>query len=129
MAILAGDAMLTYAFEHIARATQGVPAERVLRVIAELGRASGADGLVGGQVVDIQSEGKEVGRRGSRLMGGVGGRLQAWAVAPWLEWLDGMQLPSGWWPAGQRASGPKAVVGPRPAAVSPAARRQPGCRA
>ena len=61
MAILAGDAMLTYSFEHIARATQGVPAERVLRVIAELGRASGADGLVGGQVVDIQSEGKEVG--------------------------------------------------------------------
>ncbi|KAI8465402.1 MAG: isoprenoid synthase domain-containing protein [Monoraphidium minutum] len=61
MAILAGDAMLTYAFEHIARDTRGVPAERLLRVIAELGRASGADGLVGGQVVDIQSEGKEVG--------------------------------------------------------------------
>jgi geranylgeranyl diphosphate synthase type II len=60
MAILAGDAMLAYAFEHIARATQGVPADRVLRVIVELGRASGADGLVGGQVVDIQSEGKEV---------------------------------------------------------------------
>jgi geranylgeranyl diphosphate synthase, type II len=59
MAILAGDAMLTYAFEHIARATRGVAPERVLRVIAELGRASGADGLVGGQVVDIQSEGKE----------------------------------------------------------------------
>ncbi|KIY97352.1 geranylgeranyl diphosphate synthase [Monoraphidium neglectum] len=61
MAILAGDAMLAYAFEHIARATQGVPADRVLRVIVELGRASGADGLVGGQVVDIQSEGKEGG--------------------------------------------------------------------
>jgi geranylgeranyl diphosphate synthase type II len=61
MAILAGDAMLTYAFEHIARATQGVPADRVLRVVAELGRASGAEGLVGGQVVDIQSEGQEVG--------------------------------------------------------------------
>lgn len=50
MAILAGDAMLTYAFEHIARDTKGVPADRLLRVIAELGRASGADGLVGGQV-------------------------------------------------------------------------------
>jgi geranylgeranyl pyrophosphate synthase len=61
MAILAGDAMLTYAFEHIARATSGVAPERVLRVIVELGRASGAEGLVGGQVVDIQSEGKEVG--------------------------------------------------------------------
>jgi len=61
MAILAGDAMLTYAFEHIARDTKGVPADRLLRVISELARASGADGLVGGQVVDIQSEGQEVG--------------------------------------------------------------------
>jgi hypothetical protein len=32
IAILSGDALLTYAFEHIARATQGVPADRVLRV-------------------------------------------------------------------------------------------------
>eukprot|EP00878_Enallax_costatus_P016103 GHUV01016885.1.p1 GENE.GHUV01016885.1~~GHUV01016885.1.p1 ORF type:complete len:282 (+),score=74.88 GHUV01016885.1:1065-1910(+) len=61
MAILAGDALLTYAFEHIARDTKGVSAERVVRVIVELGRASGAEGLVGGQVVDIQSEDKEVG--------------------------------------------------------------------
>lgn len=60
MAILAGDALLTYAFEHIARDTKGVSADRVVRVIVELGRASGAEGLVGGQVVDIQSEDKEV---------------------------------------------------------------------
>lgn len=60
MAILAGDALLTYAFEHIARDTQGVAAERLVRVVVELARASGADGLVGGQVVDIQSEDKEV---------------------------------------------------------------------
>ncbi len=32
MAILAGDAMLTRAFEYIARETKGVPAERTLRV-------------------------------------------------------------------------------------------------
>jgi geranylgeranyl diphosphate synthase type II len=60
MAILAGDALLTYAFEHICRDTKGVPAERLVRVVIELARASGADGLVGGQVVDIQSEDKEV---------------------------------------------------------------------
>ncbi|KAG2452793.1 hypothetical protein HYH02_003022 [Chlamydomonas schloesseri] len=60
-AILAGDALLSYSFEHIARATKGVPAERVLRVIMELGKAVGQDGLVAGQVVDIQSEDKEVG--------------------------------------------------------------------
>jgi geranylgeranyl diphosphate synthase type II len=58
IAILAGDGLLTYAFEYIARETRGVPAERVLRVIAGLGRAVGAEGLVGGQVVDLESEGK-----------------------------------------------------------------------
>lgn len=58
VAILAGDALLTYAFEHVAVATQGVPPERVLRVIAGLGRAVGAAGLVGGQIVDLASEGQ-----------------------------------------------------------------------
>jgi geranylgeranyl diphosphate synthase, type II len=58
IAILAGDGLLAYAFEHIAVSTKNVPSERVLQVIAHLGRASGAAGLVGGQVVDIESEGK-----------------------------------------------------------------------
>lgn len=57
IAILAGDGLLAYAFEYIARETQGVAPERVLRVIAHLGRAVGAAGLVGGQVVDLESEG------------------------------------------------------------------------
>jgi hypothetical protein len=50
IAILSGDALLSFAFEHIAVATKGVPPERVLRVIAELGKAVGADGLTAGQV-------------------------------------------------------------------------------
>jgi geranylgeranyl diphosphate synthase type II len=58
VAILAGDGLLAYAFEHVADHTQNVPAERVLKVIAHLGRAVGAAGLVGGQVVDLESEGK-----------------------------------------------------------------------
>ena len=58
MAILAGDGLLAYAFEYVAAQTQGVPAERVLQVIARLGRTVGAAGLVGGQVVDLESEGK-----------------------------------------------------------------------
>ncbi|GBG84628.1 hypothetical protein CBR_g38910 [Chara braunii] len=49
-AILAGDALLTFAFEHMARATKGVPAERVLRAIAYLGRAVGTEGVIAGQV-------------------------------------------------------------------------------
>jgi geranylgeranyl diphosphate synthase type II len=57
IAILAGDALLSRSFEYIARATRGAPAERVLRVIADVGKAVGSEGLVAGQVVDIQMEG------------------------------------------------------------------------
>lgn len=57
MAILAGDGLLAYAFEYVATHTEGIPPERVIRAIALLGRASGAAGLVGGQVVDLASEG------------------------------------------------------------------------
>lgn len=59
MAILAGDALLAYAFQVIAE-TQGVPASRVLEVVRRLGYAASATGLVGGQVVDIESEGKQI---------------------------------------------------------------------
>ena len=58
IAILAGDGLLAYAFEFVATNTQNVPAERLLQVIARLGRALGAAGLVGGQVVDLESEGQ-----------------------------------------------------------------------
>ncbi|MEM7553567.1 MAG: geranylgeranyl diphosphate synthase CrtE [Cyanobacteria bacterium P01_A01_bin.84] len=58
IAILAGDALLTYAFEYIASKTENVPAQRILKVISHLGKAVGAAGLVGGQVVDLESEGK-----------------------------------------------------------------------
>ena len=58
IAILAGDALLTYAFEFIATKTENVPPQQVLQTIAHLTRASGAAGLVGGQVVDVESEGK-----------------------------------------------------------------------
>ncbi|MFQ4139710.1 geranylgeranyl diphosphate synthase CrtE [Nodosilinea sp. PGN35] len=57
VAILAGDALLTYAFEYVATQTQGAAPERVLRVIAGLGKAVGGEGLVGGQIVDLASEG------------------------------------------------------------------------
>ena len=57
MAILAGDALLSHAFEYIARETKGAPAEKILRVIADVGKCVGSEGLVGGQVVDIESEG------------------------------------------------------------------------
>lgn len=60
IAILAGDALLAYAFEFIADRTRDVAPARVLRVISQLGRAVAASGLVGGQVVDLQSEGQQI---------------------------------------------------------------------
>ncbi|MEL6383375.1 MAG: geranylgeranyl diphosphate synthase CrtE [Cyanobacteria bacterium J06626_18] len=57
VAILAGDGLLSYAFEYVATQTQDVPPERILKVVAALGRAVGAAGLVGGQIVDLASEG------------------------------------------------------------------------
>ncbi len=56
IAILAGDALLPYAFEHIVVQTKGVPADRLLQVIAKLSHAVGARGLAGGQVADLESE-------------------------------------------------------------------------
>jgi geranylgeranyl diphosphate synthase, type II len=59
MAILAGDALLTLAFQTLAAAPLE-PAPRVL-VIAEIAAAAGTvDGMVGGQVTDIEAEGKPV---------------------------------------------------------------------
>lgn len=59
IAILAGDGLLALAFEFVASQTpQNVPTQRTLQVIARLGKALGAAGLVGGQVVDLESEGK-----------------------------------------------------------------------
>lgn len=54
-AILAGDALLTLAFEWLARCAQSLPAERVARVIAGVAEAAGSAGLIGGQVVDTLS--------------------------------------------------------------------------
>ena len=60
IAILAGDALLTQAFEMVALRSPGVPPDRLLKVVGELSRVAGAPGLVGGQVVDMESEGKQV---------------------------------------------------------------------
>lgn len=59
MAILAGDALLTQAFEVIIR-QEGVPAEVLLQVVREMSVAAGPNGMVGGQVIDMLSEGKKI---------------------------------------------------------------------
>jgi geranylgeranyl diphosphate synthase type II len=61
IAILAGDALLTLAFRLIAgNAARLAPAAIVGAVMAEVADAAGTDGMVGGQVVDIESEGKAI---------------------------------------------------------------------
>lgn len=58
MALLAGDALLVYASEAIIRHTPDtVPAETILDIVAELSRAIGPEGMVGGQVADSISTG------------------------------------------------------------------------
>jgi geranylgeranyl diphosphate synthase type II len=62
IAILAGDGLLTMAFEVLSdpRRLKAIPANRMLTIIREISTASGVFGMVGGQVVDIQSEGKDI---------------------------------------------------------------------
>lgn len=59
IAILAGDALLSTSFEHVAEHTKNVPAERIVEVLRRLGTAVGARGLAGGQVKDLECENKE----------------------------------------------------------------------
>src|SRR2546426_468530 len=59
MAILAGDALLTHAFQ-IAATHPGGPglAARKVQVISLLARAAGVTGMIGGQVMDLEAEGR-----------------------------------------------------------------------
>lgn len=59
MAILAGDALLTQAFEVMLR-QPGVPADVLLKVVREMAIAAGPNGMVGGQAIDLESEGKHI---------------------------------------------------------------------
>lgn len=60
IAILAGDALLTEAFVLLSHpdTISRIPAERLGPVIHEIAHCAGSHGMVGGQVVDMESEGK-----------------------------------------------------------------------
>lgn len=57
IALLAGDALFSLAFETLALSV--APPDRVVQCLRLLAKASGSDGLVGGEVVDVLSEGTE----------------------------------------------------------------------
>jgi geranylgeranyl diphosphate synthase type II len=61
IAILAGDALLTLAFKLIAlNGARTGDARVIASLVTDIADAAGTDGMVGGQVVDIESEGKAV---------------------------------------------------------------------
>jgi geranylgeranyl pyrophosphate synthase len=61
LGILAGDALLAFAFEELAMLEgAGVAPAQVIDAVRRLAHASGADDLVGGQALDMASEGKRV---------------------------------------------------------------------
>ncbi|MEV0134048.1 polyprenyl synthetase family protein [Dactylosporangium sp. NPDC050688] len=59
MALLAGDALLAYSLEFIIDNTRDVPSDRLLRVMRTLIHMVGVHGAVGGQAVDMESEGRD----------------------------------------------------------------------
>ena len=59
VAVLAGDALLNYAFETMLKNSEVSP-NMTLAAMTELATASGIDGMIGGQIIDIESEGKTI---------------------------------------------------------------------
>ncbi|HDX9656325.1 TPA: (2E,6E)-farnesyl diphosphate synthase [Bacillus toyonensis] len=61
MAVLAGDGLLTYAFQIVmAYEQKEISAEKKVRLVLELAKAAGSEGMVGGQVADMEAEGKQL---------------------------------------------------------------------
>ncbi len=61
MGILAGDALLNYAFEVASTAFDIELSPKVAKALQVLSAKSGIYGMIGGQIADIESEGKKVG--------------------------------------------------------------------
>ncbi|MGH2101361.1 polyprenyl synthetase family protein [Aerococcus urinaeequi] len=59
-AILAGDSLLTDAFALIAADSKIENTETKLKLIAELSKAAGSSGMIAGQIMDVESEGKQI---------------------------------------------------------------------
>jgi len=57
-AILAGDGLLTFAFDILSRPQTHPDAEVRLKLVSALARASGLGGMVGGQMLDLAAEGR-----------------------------------------------------------------------
>lgn len=68
LATLAGDGLLTFAFELMA-SQKGIAPDKLNRCIAVIARAAGPAGMVGGQAFDLASDGDmAIGREGMELL-------------------------------------------------------------
>lgn len=59
IAILAGDGLLTYAFNILANLS--LPAEKIVRIIQLISDGAGINGMVAGQVLDLEAEDRKIG--------------------------------------------------------------------
>ncbi len=59
LAVLAGDGLLTLAFETLADAASALPESVRLEIVRVLSTGAGAKGMVGGQALDVESEGAD----------------------------------------------------------------------
>jgi geranylgeranyl diphosphate synthase type II len=61
IAVLAGDALLTYSFEVISKIpNEFATSATLLKLVFEMAKAAGTEGMVGGQVADMEGEGKSL---------------------------------------------------------------------
>ena len=60
VAVLAGDALLNMACEVVSTSSYDTDSKLVINALGALYRASGANGMIGGQIIDIESEGKAI---------------------------------------------------------------------
>ncbi len=71
LAILAGDALLNKAFEVMSEACERIPVEEkaaAVKMMTHVAACSGSEGMIGGQVVDLESEGQTVDEETVRYM-------------------------------------------------------------
>ncbi len=60
VAVLAGDGLLAEAFRVMAAHHDSVPVQRRMEVLCDMAIATGARGMVGGQVIDLESENRVI---------------------------------------------------------------------
>lgn len=58
--ILIGDALLTHAFNILTAKNTGIAPEKIVEIVRLTSKYAGINGMIGGQMVDVESEGKAI---------------------------------------------------------------------